>query len=316
MNSSWMSLCLVAVTGALFAAPPNIHAGVPPLLDVPNYFPPDVKQDFDNKRGDLEKRIEELRKEAQSFNSKYAGRTFPEGTADAKIGLKEKAKLDKAGQDYSRDASAFDEQVSKIIDSMVVDARNVPTGLSKDVEESIPHTASGDRVRKGFEAIADADWRRHDWKVASAWFQDALNHDPTNTGIKRLVDFAQYMVSQRTAAHTLAFENSPPPTQKTPPAPTALVESRTNPDLKADMEQFFKDVIESRIKSGKENQLQMTESNDDMETFYKEVIEPRRRTGDHKLVPSRGISEEMQRTEEASWSEFIEWMNDNFAPKN
>ena len=48
-------------------------------------------------------------------------------------------------------------------DSMVVDARNVPTGLPKSVEDEIPHTPSGDRVRKGFEAVMN-----HDWNIAHA----------------------------------------------------------------------------------------------------------------------------------------------------
>lgn len=77
-------------------------------------------------------------------------------------------------------------------DPMVVDARNVPTGLPKSVDEAIPHTPAGDRVRKGFQAIV-----AHDWKVALAWFQDALNHEPDSPGIKRLVDLAQYTLQRQ-----------------------------------------------------------------------------------------------------------------------
>lgn len=80
-------------------------------------------------------------------------------------------------------------------DTSVVDARNVPTGLPKSIEESIPVTPAGDRVRKGFQAIAE-----HDWKVALAWFQDALNHEPGSPGIRRLVDLAQYTL-QRQSEH-------------------------------------------------------------------------------------------------------------------
>lgn len=77
-------------------------------------------------------------------------------------------------------------------DPMVVDARNVPSGLPKSVDAAIPHTPAGDRVRKGFQAIVE-----HDWKVALAWFQDALNHEPDSPGIKRLVDLAQYTLQRQ-----------------------------------------------------------------------------------------------------------------------
>src|SRR5260370_29945684 len=74
---------------------------------------------------------------------------------------------------------------------MVGDSRNVPTGLPKSIEAAIPNTPAGNRVRKGFEAIKD-----HDWNVARAWFQDALNHDPGNAGIQRLIDLADYTMKR------------------------------------------------------------------------------------------------------------------------
>jgi hypothetical protein len=70
-------------------------------------------------------------------------------------------------------------------DPMVVDARNVPSGLPQSVEAAIPHTPAGDRLRKGYEAVLD-----HDWKVARAWFQDARNHAPGDAGIARVVELA------------------------------------------------------------------------------------------------------------------------------
>jgi hypothetical protein len=78
------------------------------------------------------------------------------------------------------------------LDPMVVDARNVPTGLPKSVEAAIPDTPSGRRVRKGFEAVMD-----HDWSVALAWFQDAHNHEPGNAGILRLIDLAEFTIECR-----------------------------------------------------------------------------------------------------------------------
>ena len=86
-------------------------------------------------------------------------------------------------------------------DPMVVDARNVPTGLPKEVEDSIPKTPAGDRVRKGFEAI-----QNHDWKVALAWFQDALNHEPGDPGLQRLVDLAQFTLERESQSTSSSID--------------------------------------------------------------------------------------------------------------
>ena len=72
-------------------------------------------------------------------------------------------------------------------DPMLVDARNVPSGLPKALDNAIAKAYASappgvsDRVRKGFQAVMVRDW-----KVAKAWFQDALNRDPNNAGLKRL----------------------------------------------------------------------------------------------------------------------------------
>ena len=79
------------------------------------------------------------------------------------------------------------------VDTPTVEAGNVPSGLPKSVDHDISFGYAGappgvsDRVRKGFQAIT-----AHDWKVARAWFQDALNHDPANAGLKRLAELADY----------------------------------------------------------------------------------------------------------------------------
>jgi len=89
-------------------------------------------------------------------------------------------------------------------DTRVVDARNVPTGLPKSVAAEIPDTPAGNRVRKGFEAIM-----AHDWNVAHAWFQDALNHDPGNAGIQRLIELADYTMKRAKAPHRLVPPSKP-----------------------------------------------------------------------------------------------------------
>ena len=76
-------------------------------------------------------------------------------------------------------------------DPRVVDSRSAPSGLSTSVEKAIAgayaNTPPGvsDRVRKGFQAASDRDW-----KVAKAWFEEALNRDPGNANLKRLVALA------------------------------------------------------------------------------------------------------------------------------
>ena len=84
----------------------------------------------------------------------------------------------------------------------VVDARNVPSGLPKSVDDAIPHGPVGDRVRKGFECVME-----HDWPAAKAWFEDALNKDPGDAGVARLIDLAKWTM-QREKATALTFEDA------------------------------------------------------------------------------------------------------------
>lgn len=80
-------------------------------------------------------------------------------------------------------------------DSKVVDAR-VPrdgTYLTNQVPE-LKNSPAADRITKGFQAVI-----KHDWPVALAWWQDALNRDPNNAALKRSVDLAQWMVDKRKA---------------------------------------------------------------------------------------------------------------------
>jgi hypothetical protein len=80
-----------------------------------------------------------------------------------------------------------------VTDSSVVDACNVPSGLPSAIDKAIAAVYGvappgvSDRVRKGFQAVMGRDW-----KVAKAWFMDALNHDPGNASLKRLVELSDY----------------------------------------------------------------------------------------------------------------------------
>ncbi len=72
----------------------------------------------------------------------------------------------------------------------VVNGCGVPSGLPKFVDASIPHTPSGERVRKGYEAIQSGTPDR--WDVALAYFQEAHKLNPHDAGINRLIDLAEY----------------------------------------------------------------------------------------------------------------------------
>lgn len=78
-------------------------------------------------------------------------------------------------------------------DPMVVDARVSRDGahLTNQVPE-LKNSPAADRISKGFQAVIN-----HDWPVALAWWQDALNRDPNNAALKRSVDLAQWMVDKR-----------------------------------------------------------------------------------------------------------------------
>jgi hypothetical protein len=95
----------------------TIHAKLTPLLDVPDYLPGDVKTDLGNQWANLQKRHASLLQWADRFNTKWKDYLNIELTNNAdpmvKQCLDEKAKLLQAGQDYSRDALAFDDEVLK-----------------------------------------------------------------------------------------------------------------------------------------------------------------------------------------------------------
>jgi hypothetical protein len=105
--------------------------------------------------------------------------------------------------DYRSALASYESETS------VVDARKVPSGLPKFVDEAIASGYStappgvSDRVRKGFQAVA-----AHDWKAARAWFADALNHDPENAGLKRLAELADY--TQKRIERDTAVNNGHP----------------------------------------------------------------------------------------------------------
>lgn len=95
-------------------------------------------------------------------------------------------------------------------DTSVVDARNVPSGLPKALDNAIASAYSSappgvsERVRKGFQAVMIRDW-----KVAKAWFQDALNRDPDNVGLKRLIALTDSSLQPNQRPATVDVRNEP-----------------------------------------------------------------------------------------------------------
>lgn len=95
-------------------------------------------------------------------------------------------------------------------DTSMVDARGVPSGLQKTLDNAIARAYSSappgvsDRVRKGFQAVMERDW-----KVAKAWFQDALKLDPNNAGLKRLVALAETSQQPNKQSATVDERNEP-----------------------------------------------------------------------------------------------------------
>jgi hypothetical protein len=176
---SWTSLALFFLPGmadAQLSAPPPL----PPVSSRPR------RDALSQSRTRLMVRLQQVGRDMDSLKQKcsHVATTDVALTADCE-------RLHTAvSQEIDDYRSALE---SYKTDPMVVDAANVPSGLPKSIDDAIVSGYSGaapgvsDRVRKGFQAIAD-----HDWKVARAWFQDALNHDPKNGGLKRLTELAEY----------------------------------------------------------------------------------------------------------------------------
>ena len=122
--------------------------------------------------------------------------------------------------------------------STVVDARHVPSGLPKSIEDTIPDSPAGHRVRKGFQAIAD-----HDWVVAKAWFEDALNHEPGDPGLQRLVDLAQFTLQKN---HEKPAPSSPPERMSADEieAETAIIGNALEAAMNEDFDKSLNDYLD------------------------------------------------------------------------
>ncbi len=111
-------------------------------------------------------------------------------------------------------------------DPNVVDTR-VPSGLPKALDDAIAGAYGkapagvSDRVSKGFQAV-----QIKDWKVARAWFGDALRLDPDNEGLKKFIELCDYSPQTKT------------PTSN---APAPIVVPGPNTPSAAELNNFFKE---------------------------------------------------------------------------
>jgi hypothetical protein len=176
------------------------HATVPPLLDVPGYLPGDVKNDLNTQRAYLEKRIASLRQWADRFNAKCKGRKLSVDDPQTTDLLNEKAKLLKAGQDYTRDALAFDDQILKTtVIGAIADTRDVsiitPDGRTlsgDDIGKS--GVSSGSRVftgPNGHLQILLKDETVFTLGPNSDMVLDEFVYDPATSATKATANFAK-----------------------------------------------------------------------------------------------------------------------------
>lgn len=194
----------------LFAAS-NVHAALPVIPEIPTALPDAVKQPLIVKRKPLAEKKQLLITEAESNKIKCTNIVVGSEQHNTCLALQKdfNDRVESLRTEVKQLANEINVAVN--LDPMVVDARNVPSGLPKSVDNAIDTAYRDappgvkDRVRKGFQAVMVRDWA-----VAKAWFQDALNHDPNNAGLKRLValtDTPQQPNNQQRA--TVAERNEP-----------------------------------------------------------------------------------------------------------
>ena len=182
---------------------------IPALTQVSPKLSAEEQAEFRQRRATLESTLQGFIAASDRFNAK-AAKDQTDAEFDALTA--QRAQYIAAAKKYNSDLTAR-VQALESGDPMVVDARNVPSGLWQGMDSAIATAYSdappgvSDRVRKGFQAIMDRDW-----KVAQAWFEDALIRDPDNAGLKRLVALAGSSVQPIPQPITVAM----PPNQSKP----------------------------------------------------------------------------------------------------
>lgn len=73
-----------------------------------------LKKDLDQRHQSLQQRFEKWNAQAAAFNTKYGGRDFDDGSAQAAAGLAEQARLSKSLKSYQRDAALFKADTARL----------------------------------------------------------------------------------------------------------------------------------------------------------------------------------------------------------
>ena len=206
----WLGLCVMGTAGAV---------EIPPLSDLPPAIttanPELVKQ-----RETLAQERETLGARARSHN--LTCRAVEKDSAADTICIQALATLTSAINSHIQARKQFNDNLHTAINlaarlnptpdskTSMVNAVNVPSGLPKSLENAIATAYSdappgvSDRVRKGFQAVMDRDW-----KVAKAWFEDALKLNPGHAGLKRLVALADSSQQSNKQLPTVDARNEP-----------------------------------------------------------------------------------------------------------
>ena len=139
-------------------------------------------------------KVEVLRTEFNQLEDEIDAAVVAEEKRQAAIAAEAKRQADIAAEKMRRVEEEKKRRAAINTDASVVDARNVPREgayLIVQVPE-LANSPAADRITKGYQAVL-----HHDWPVALAWWQDALQRDPNNAALKRSVDLAQWMVDPR-----------------------------------------------------------------------------------------------------------------------
>ena len=106
--------------------------------------------------------------------------------------------------------------------------------------------SSGDNVRKGFQAIDE-----HDWKVALAWFKDALNHEPGSPGLQRLVDLAQYTLQRHSELGAKPIDDATAVGKR---SPDKMLKTGMNHELNKALNDYYENNPPKWLKPGRDIQ--------------------------------------------------------------
>jgi hypothetical protein len=227
-----MIIVRMAVCGGLGLACLSAYGdSIPPLDQVPQGVNPDEKAKLAQQKAVLETELTAFQAAAATFNAESTqNQTDQEYDA-----------LQARRSQYIGEAKSFNQEV----DSSIVDARQVPSGLPHALDSAIAGAYSdappgvSDRVRKGFQAVM-----QQDWTVAKAWFQDALNHDPGNLGLQRLVVFTEYTRGDlRPSGSPPAGAETKEPVAVSNPQADAITDSAENESLKTDLNNFYENYL-------------------------------------------------------------------------